>query len=328
MNDVFLSIIVPIYNVENYIEKCIASIIQNTSANFELILVIDGSPDNSISICKKYKEADKRIVILEKENGGLSDARNAGYKIAKGEYIWFVDGDDYIESDSIDIFFEKINKETDIFLFNYQEIYENKIVKFEKFENEEKISGHDLLLKYNNYGVQAWTQIYSKNFLDQHKIIFEKGAIYEDVLFNTQVYSKNPALQVIDNIFVNYVQRGESIMKKKQTIKNVESVLKILELYNRKDIINFFPKKFIINRHHYYFSLLFIFLHKSNMKKDEIMDLLNSISKKNFFVFTREYDSFIVKYIKRKLFPSKSVFIYKNWNFIFLLIRLDNLINR
>lgn len=328
MNDVFLSIIVPIYNVENYIEKCIASIIQNTSANFELILVIDGSPDNSISICKKYKETDKRIVILEKENGGLSDARNAGYKIAKGEYIWFVDGDDYIESNSIDVFFEKINKETDIFLFNYQEIYENKIVKFEKFENEEKISGHDLLLKYNNYGVQAWTQIYSKKFLDQHKIIFEKGAIYEDVLFNTQVYSKNPTLQVIDNIFVNYVQRGESIMKKKQTIKNVESVLKILELYNKKDIIDFFPEKFIINRHHYYFSLLFIFLHKSNMKKNEIMDLLNSISKKNFFVFTREYDSFIVKYIKRKLFPSKSVFIYKNWNFIFLLIRLDNLINR
>src|SRR5690606_6831989 len=144
----------------------------------DLILVVDGSPDNSLKICKFYEQKDSRVSVLEKENGGLSDARNAGFNIARGNYIWFIDGDDYIENKSLDSFFSQIKNKTDIFLFNYQEVYPDKIIQYNKFNKEFSINGLELIKKYNNYGIQAWTQIYSKSFLKNFNIKFEKGAIY------------------------------------------------------------------------------------------------------------------------------------------------------
>ena len=100
MNEL-VSIIVPIYNVEKYLEKCIISLINQTYKNIEIILVNDGSPDNSLDICKKYQLKDERIVILDKSNGGLSDARNYGIERAKGKYITCVDSDDYVSNDYV-----------------------------------------------------------------------------------------------------------------------------------------------------------------------------------------------------------------------------------
>lgn len=91
-----ISIIVPIYNVEKYLERCILSIIKQTYQNIEIILVNDGSTDSSIEICKKYSKIDSRILLIDKENGGLSDARNVGLQVAKGDYVLFVDSDDYM----------------------------------------------------------------------------------------------------------------------------------------------------------------------------------------------------------------------------------------
>ena len=112
--NLFLSIIVPVYNVEKYLERCLDSILVQPFKNFELILVNDGSTDNSLSICQRYEVTNNRIVIVDKPNGGLSSARNAGLKVAKGNYVSFIDSDDFISSNFYEANMEFLEKKPDI----------------------------------------------------------------------------------------------------------------------------------------------------------------------------------------------------------------------
>ena len=105
-----ISVVVPIYNVENYIKKCVDSILSQTYKNLEIILVDDGSPDNCPQICDEYAQKDNRIKVIHKENGGLSDARNAGIDISKGKFITFIDSDDYIEKDYVEVLYNSIKE--------------------------------------------------------------------------------------------------------------------------------------------------------------------------------------------------------------------------
>ena len=105
-----ISIIIPVYKVEKYLEKCIQSVINQTYENLQIILVDDGSPDNCGKICVEYAKKDHRIEVIHKSNGGLSDARNKGLEIAKGEYIGFVDSDDYIESDMYEVLYNLLKQ--------------------------------------------------------------------------------------------------------------------------------------------------------------------------------------------------------------------------
>jgi len=122
-----LSLIVPIYNIEDYLEKCLDSLIKIKERKIEIILVNDGSTDGSLDLCLKYRKKDNRIKIINKKNGGLSDARNKGLKEANGEFIWFIDGDDYISD--VDSLFKYLNKDNDIIVFNYNEVRNNKVIK-------------------------------------------------------------------------------------------------------------------------------------------------------------------------------------------------------
>ncbi|MCF0115573.1 MAG: glycosyltransferase family 2 protein, partial [Erysipelotrichaceae bacterium] len=124
-----VSVIVAIYNVEQYLEKCIKSILAQTYKDFEVILVHDGSPDNCLSICRKYEALDERVVVLDKPNGGLSDARNAGMKIAKGKYVSFVDADDFLEDTLLEKCIAKLEEDdSDMVMFDIYQYYlkENK----------------------------------------------------------------------------------------------------------------------------------------------------------------------------------------------------------
>ena len=117
-----ISIIVPIYNVELYLERCVESIINQTYKNLEIILVDDGSPDNCFAICDKYEKLDSRVKVIHKENGGLSDARNAGLDIAEGEFIVFVDSDDWLEQNALELLYEHVkgfNSDITMFKFKY-----------------------------------------------------------------------------------------------------------------------------------------------------------------------------------------------------------------
>ena len=136
MEKIKISVIVPIYNVEQYLSQCLDSIINQTYTNLEIILINDGSTDNSEKICNQYKLLDPRIIVIHKTNGGLSDARNTGIKIATGDYISFVDADDFIDKNMYTILFQKINTtNADIIWYNhynYQSSNESSIFVQEK----------------------------------------------------------------------------------------------------------------------------------------------------------------------------------------------------
>ena len=123
-----ISVIVPIFNVENYVRKCVDSILNQTFSDIEIILVDDGSTDASGRICDEYLSKDDRIRVIHKENGGLSDARNAGLDMCTGEYIGFVDGDDYIDGDMYELLYKNlIQYDADISMCRFRRIYNNRI---------------------------------------------------------------------------------------------------------------------------------------------------------------------------------------------------------
>lgn len=191
-----VSIIVPIYNVEKYIERGIKSLIAQTYKNIEIILVDDGSPDNSGKICDKCAKKDTRIKVIHKKNGGVSSARNVGLEKSTGKYIMFMDGDDYVEEDYVDYFVNLINKLDVLVAFNssFFSIYtpnQNKKIENTIIDNT-KAMEYIYLGKVN---VAVWNKIYSRKFFDNDNIRFNEKIWYgEGMLFNIKI------LQFVKNV--------------------------------------------------------------------------------------------------------------------------------
>ena len=202
-----VSVIVPIYNVEQYLQRCIESLVNQTLQDIEIILVNDGSTDNSGMLakeyCKKYKE---KIIYLEKKNGGLSDARNYGMPYATGEYIAFLDSDDYIEKNAYEEMYNKAQEENaDYVECDFIWEYPNKIREDKQIAYKDK---HEMLTFVR---VVAWNKLIKRSLLEEHNIKFPKGLRYEDVEFT---YTLIPHLQrtaYVDKCFVHYTQRQNSI---------------------------------------------------------------------------------------------------------------------
>lgn len=179
-----VSVVIPIYNVEKYLNKCLDSVISQSYKNLEIILVNDGSKDGSKQICEKYKRIDKRIVLINQENGGLSDARNKGIQIATGEYITFIDSDDYIHKDMIkELIYNAINTDADISICGYKTVFEDlktddllTDVDIQIINSEELINNF-----YNKFSLNiivAWAKIYKRSLFED--IRYPKGKIHED----------------------------------------------------------------------------------------------------------------------------------------------------
>ncbi len=168
MKQALISIVIPVYKVEPYLSKCIDSILAQTYTNLEIILVDDGSPDNCPKICDEYAKLDNRIIVIHKENGGLSDARNAGIRIVTGEYIGFVDSDDYIDAKMYEILAQKITKyEADISICSYIKIFEKSEKKlYKKLINQDilmtNIEALRALFTARDYGINSIRQSYLK----------------------------------------------------------------------------------------------------------------------------------------------------------------------
>ena len=202
-----VSVIVPFYNVEKYIDKCLNSLVNQTLEDIEIIIVNDGSKDNSETIAKEYASKYKnKIIYLKKENGGLSDARNYAIPYATGEYIAFLDSDDYIEVNMYEQMYEKAKKENaDIVECDFLWEYPN-----EKIESKGKIykDKHDILL---NARVVAWNKLIKKELIEKTKIKFPYGLRYEDVEFFYKLIPYINKLDIVNKPFVHYVQRDNSI---------------------------------------------------------------------------------------------------------------------
>lgn len=224
-----LSVIVPVYNVEKYIDKCLKSLVSQTIDNYEIIIVVDGSKDNSIEIVKKYKEKYPKLIrYYETENKGLSAARNYGLTKAKGKYIGFVDSDDYVEKNMFkEMYNFATNKNNDIVICNYSKVteQEQKKVDLKINDNEKK---HHLILKAKPY---AWNKIYKKELFEKYSLSFPDGLIFEDIYTIYSLMLKNDKIGYINEYFYNYtINRPDSIMKTKN--RNDEHVLMVLEQLN------------------------------------------------------------------------------------------------
>ena len=253
MNEL-ISIIVPVYNVEKYLEKCVISIISQTYKNIEIILVDDGATDNSGKICDELKEKDKRIQVIHKKNGGLSDARNAGLKIARGEYIGFVDSDDYIEKDMFETLY-KLNKENnaDISIVSFYELYGGKIIGVrdsKKLEILDKIEAMKELLIDTKIQSYAWNKLFKKELFKD--IIFPTNKNFEDIATTLLLFEKANKIVLLESPKYYYVRRDDSIIgvKNYKTYKDYLDVIhnKYLYLdgkYERLDLYNAY--NFIIN---------------------------------------------------------------------------------
>ncbi|SEQ06129.1 glycosyltransferase family 2 protein [Epilithonimonas lactis] len=218
-----LSIIVPIYNAEKYIEKCLESLVQQSYANLEIILINDGSTDSSIEICRQFATYDHRIKILEQSNGGPAKARNYGMLNTTGDYIGFVDADDYVEID----FFEKmiqasISSNADIIISNIKEIKSSNVIlntlPKNRIINKNEIK--DLVIKqyYTSYLgnlASLFNKIYKKSFIKRNELLIDEQRIRaEDYWFNFEAFSKAESCFAIDNMGYIYNTFSEnSIMK-------------------------------------------------------------------------------------------------------------------
>lgn len=229
-----VSIIVPIYNVENYLETCIESLINQTLKDIEIILVNDGSTDNSINIAKKYAEKyPEKIIYLEKENGGLGDARNYGMPYAKGEYIAFLDSDDYVEKDMYETMLEKaLEENSDMVECDFWWEYPNRKKQDIGVLYEGK---HEALVKAR---VVAWNKLIRKDIVDKYKIQFPKRYKYEDVEF---FYKLNPYLNKISFVkkpFIHYIQRDNSLSNSQnERTKEIFCVLdNVIKYYKEQGI--------------------------------------------------------------------------------------------
>ena len=226
-----LSIVVPVYNVEKYIKECISSLLEQTLDSVEILVVNDGTKDKSIDVVKSFK--DDRITILNKENGGLSSARNYGLKHAKGEYVCFFDSDDFIDGkDSYKEMYEKAKKDdldilNGVFSWYYSESDIRRDSRYEFVAQEKAMSGREYLKKTvatNTYLAIACTQIYKREFLVENNLEFKEGIYHEDEQFTPRALLKAKRVNVIPLNFYMYRQREGSIMSTKQNPQRVTDV--------------------------------------------------------------------------------------------------------
>ncbi|MFR4520339.1 MAG: glycosyltransferase family 2 protein, partial [Fusobacterium sp.] len=206
MEKIKVSVIIPVYNVEKYIRQCLESVINQTLKDIEIIVVNDGTKDNSMKIVEKYV-SDKRIKIINKENGGISSARNAGMEIAQGEYIYFIDSDDFVDKEVLSTLYKNSeNGKMDIVFSNFS--YYSDRTKKEKrakfiFPFKENINKGYYYL-YNGEEINVWNRLYKKEFLEKYNFKFIEGIIYEDQDFGFRTIMLAEKIKYVENYGYKY----------------------------------------------------------------------------------------------------------------------------
>lgn len=226
-----ISVIVPVYKVEHYLRKCIDSICNQTFQNLDIILVDDGSPDSCGAICEEYAKKDARVTVIHKENGGLSDARNAGSVHATGDYIIFIDSDDYIAPDMLEYLYSNMQESNaDVSTCRAFDVYDSEI-KAPSLKEEIIVCGAEEFYSYILRGTKVCGEIWNKLFRREvvRGIEFPKGKLYEDIFF-TADFVKNVKVACVGTApKYYYVHRMDSITGKPYR----KQLLDIIEGYEK-----------------------------------------------------------------------------------------------
>ncbi|MDR2080608.1 MAG: glycosyltransferase [Campylobacteraceae bacterium] len=237
-----VSLIIPVYNVEKYLRKCLDSAINQTLKDIEIICVNDGSTDNSLKILKEYEKKDERIIVIDQKNGGLSASRNAGLDIARAAYIMFIDSDDWIEPDTLEAHYETAIKEkVDVVMGNFMPILENETdikrynnyVKY--YSSLEKSEGrYEFAGDFKEYRSSACCKLYKKEIIDRYVLRFPVGLINEDEAWHWYYFSHVKSTYCLKKAYYNRLIRSDSIMSNREIHSvGILDMLHILEhVYN------------------------------------------------------------------------------------------------
>lgn len=234
------SIIIPVYNVEKYLAQCIDSVLAQDFTDYELILVDDGSTDNSGKICDEYQKHIPTIKVIHKQNGGLSDARNMGTEAACADYIIYIDSDDYLSDTSFlsDLNQVIIEKQSDLILYKFQKFIDGTDILQPcpySMNGIESIADSDQILmalvKADAYYGSAWIKAIKRSVLTDNEILFEKGLLGEDMEWSCNLLTKVTTVSVIDKPYIAYRQRAGSISKT-NGLKNLTDFIYVLEKWS------------------------------------------------------------------------------------------------
>lgn len=288
-----VSIIVPVYQVENYIRQCVNSILAQTFTDFELILVDDGSTDQSGKICDEYAKMDGRVKVIHKKNGGPSDARNRGMDQAIGNYFMFVDSDDYIAPTMVECLHESIlNKDADIVACNYLYFFENDRKKnFSTNIKSEVLSGAEIFYyrkNERNYGIWtvAWNKLYRRETLGN--VRFHFGKYHEDEFWANDIYQMDIKIVTVPRCLYYYRQRNNSIMGKKCIARDFD----ILEAFQERIYIYLKEQKYANQA---YKVLIYSLEYLEESKR-----LITNRNEKNKFIQSEKRTKDIVKQLKKR----------------------------
>lgn len=309
------SIILPCYNVEQYLPRAIESVLEQTISDFELLVVIDGSPDRSQEIAENLALKDERIKVFVKENGGLSDARNYGLERAKGEFIYFMDSDDYIEPNLLEDNLKILQEENlNFVIFGYIQDDEDKdgnLIQSKEVipQIKELVKGDDnIKLDSHHIGLMgyAWNKIYRKSFMDQYKFRFEKGiSLVEDILFNAPVYSKSNKIRFNSKAYYHYFNRPIVTLMKKFHENSFE-----LKKWKKKVLERFFEDWEIENKNELLAYLLIQGIRYCIHNLFSFKNQLNFNQKVNY-IRKMYSDEMTRKYIQHFQSPSLNGKVYK-----------------
>lgn len=242
-----ISIIVPIYNVEKWLTKCLSSIKKQTYQNIEVLLIDDGSKDNSPQICERYSKTDFRFKYYKKRNGGLSDARNYGIDRANGEYLAFIDSDDYVSVNYIEVLYEQlVSSKAEVAICGFNRVNEKGYLLDSinlDVTSKKVLSGDEVItLSFDseNYGwalACAWNKLYKKELFESLR--FEKNRYYEDGLIFPFLFKKVKKAVIVHKPLYFYIQRNNSIMHSSMTIKKIKddnySMTRWISLFKNDD---------------------------------------------------------------------------------------------
>lgn len=337
-----ISVIVPIHNSEKYLERCIQSILNQDYQNIEVILINDGSTDSSLEIMKNYENIDSRVKVISKENSGVSDTRNIGIKASIGDYVTFIDSDDYLEKESYSVMIKALEKnDADICFASYYIINDMKkeIIKFSWEDNKvftkkeivnnfiPRIIGSLKPEKRAIFG-SVWRSLFKKTIID-NAIFVKDITVAEDVLFLMDTLYLSNKIVTLNFPIYNYYQHASSTLKRYKENSLERSMRYHEELIKRLSKMNYFEnqdnlKRYKCNRFHMY---IYALTNLPRNKKNTNKNILQNIKK---IVLEFNNDEFKYNNILDEINFSKKIFYFcmKN-NFyliILILLRINHLV--
>ncbi len=286
-----ITIVVPVYKVEEYLERCVDSILKQSYKDFELLLVDDGSPDNCGKMCDEYSEKDKRIFVIHQKNGGLSSARNTGinwfYEQNRSDYIAFVDSDDWLHPDYLKILADGIKNDIKISICNYTRVTD--IIPHKNFDdiNYELISPEDLLVNHSWQYNYAWGKLYHKDLFQD--IRYPVGKNFEDTFTTYKLLHQCEKVSYTDIPLYYYFRNETGISRSPWNTSELvifDAMEEQLRFYKEKNLQKAYDKEFELFVHHHAYQIVRIKENKKDLKKNkpilkDIKKALKSYLKEN-----------------------------------------------